>query len=179
MKDDPQSDWQGGAARPGESRQEHDQDLTVLLADDDLRCRDSLAQLLATEGFRILSAAGGQEVLDVLRSDLGHGVLPGHPVRLRPRVHFLVLDYEMPDLNGLEVLRVVRQEFRLRLPAILVTGRAADLELERTVRGEEALQDAFHHGVFALAGKPVEPVSFRRLVWELMTRGWPEASAGD
>lgn len=150
------TDQQPCAARPLRAQPA----LTVLLADDDLCCRDSLAQLLAHEGFRILCAAGGLEALDVLRPQ-------------RAQVHLLVLDYEMPDLTGLQVLRVVREELRLTVPAIVVSGRADVLVSARTERPESegsGREGSVRQGggEFALAPKPIEPISFRQLVWHLL-----------
>lgn len=125
----------------------------VLVADDDNRCRDSLELLLATEGFEILSAGGGLQALEVLRRQAEQRAL-----QTLQRIHFLVMDYNMPDLNGLEVLRVIRQELNIVIPVIMVSGEAGP-ELERSVHKQ---------GGFALAHKPIEPVSFRQLVWSLI-----------
>lgn len=160
--------------------------LRVLVVDDDRNCRDSLGALLATEGFDILSAEGGNQALEVLRQP-GTGLpgagpasavpgagLPGaEPSKgvpslvppSRVQVHFLVLDYNMPDLTGLEVLRVIRSELQVVIPAILVSGEC-DARLERSVRRE---------GAFAVAEKPIEPVSFRELVRSLVDRWFPAA----
>ncbi|MEM7164702.1 MAG: response regulator [Planctomycetota bacterium] len=129
------------------------QSFTVLLADDDNRCRDSLGHLLAGEGFQILSANGGSEALQYLR--------PTRPAARRADI--LILDYNMPDLDGLEVLRVVRQELRLRIPTILVSGNAS-AQLETSV---------LQIGGFALVPKPIEPISFRQLVWRLVETEFP------
>ena len=124
--------------------------LRVLLADDDSRCRSSLASLLAADGFDTHGVDSGQEVLHEINKP-SFSVSP---------VHFLVLDYNMPDLTGLDVLRKVKNELGLRLPAILVSGEFS-LALQRTVLEE---------GGFALVPKPVQPIPFRHLVWELVRR---------
>lgn len=129
------------------------QRFTVLLADDDNRCRDSLGHLLAAEGFQILAANGGSEALSYLRPSTSS----------QARADFLILDYNMPDLDGLEVLRVVRQELRLTIPTILVSGNAC-AQLETSV---------LQIGGFALAPKPIEPISFRQLVWRLVNSELP------
>ncbi|MGE3966229.1 MAG: response regulator [Planctomycetota bacterium] len=136
--------------------------LRVLVVDDDHRCRDSLGALLEHEGFDILSAGGGNQALDVLRQGVAPG--PTFVPAQRVDVHFLVLDYNMPDLTGLEVLRVIRSELQVVIPAILVSGECSP-DLERSVRSE---------GVFALAEKPIEPVSFRELVRSLVKFWFPE-----
>ncbi|MCI0651785.1 MAG: response regulator [Planctomycetes bacterium] len=151
----------------------------VLVADDDLRSRDSVAALLTLEGFRTQEVECGNVALEFLRRQLEsatdaeasergsreHGRerregAAGRAPRTLERIHFLVLDYNMPDLTGLEVLRRLRVELGLFLPAILMSGESNE-ELERAV---------LEAGGFALVPKPVVPVHFRRLVWKLVRR---------
>jgi DNA-binding response OmpR family regulator len=90
-------------------------------------------------------------------------VLPtrGTPPPVAPGIDFLVLDYNMPDLTGIEVLRRLRIRFSAPPPpAILVSGESSR-ELERS------WLDA---GGFALLPKPVVPDEFRREVRRLLRR---------
>ena len=125
--------------------------LRVLLADDDTRCRSSLASLLAADGFVTFGVDNGREVLTEIRA--------------RTPVHFLVLDYNMPDLTGLDVLRALRRDLGLRLPTILVSGEFS-LKLQ---------QEVLREGGFALVPKPVQPTPFRSLVSELVQREFGSA----
>ena len=140
----------------------------VLVADDDVGCRNSLISLLSLEGFKTFSVEGGRQVLeriDELRRALHETTREDSSERdglqrdlHEQTIHFLVLDYNMPDLSGLEVLRKMRVELRITLPTILVTGEFTP-DLERSVKAE---------GGFALVPKPVEPQPFRQLVWRLV-----------
>lgn len=126
----------------------------VLVADDDSRCRESLVSLLDHEGYRVKPASCGHEALDWLRP--GSDLAAGEPraVEEERRVtpfDFIVLDYNMPDLSGIEVLRLVRVRYQLSLPALFVSGEVS-VELHRSV--EEV-------GGFALLPKPIEPKLFR------------------
>ena len=83
--------------------------LTILVADDDLGTRLSISDYLEISGYSVLTAADGQEALDM--------VVAYHP-------HLMVTDIVMPRLNGYELVRRVRQHptFRL-LPVIFLTTR--------------------------------------------------------
>lgn len=82
----------------------------ILIADDDDRIRESLRDLLASEGFEVCEARDGQEAVRLVGEWSPDLVL---------------LDVVMPRLDGLAVLRVLKspqnKEF---LPVILLTSRA-------------------------------------------------------
>ena len=151
----------------------------VLVADDDERSLDSLVSLLDRDGFAIEPAHCGHEALVRLglreasrkpefpdpplgTHDLEVGRSEGRrPVPpARPRFDFLVLDYNMPDFTGVEVLRRIRIGLGVPLPAILVSG---DYSRELRRLWNEV-------GGFALLPKPVEPEDFRSQVQELVRR---------
>ena len=62
----------------------------ILLIEDDKDIRDSVSEVLEVEGFKVVSAANGQEGLEYLRS----------PGSARPDV--ILLDLMMPVLNGMQ-----------------------------------------------------------------------------
>ncbi|MCR4415659.1 MAG: response regulator, partial [Thermoguttaceae bacterium] len=72
--------------------------LTVLVADDDLSMRRIVAHWLSKAGYAVEQAADGEQALERIR-----GRCPD----------FLLTDWEMPRLDGLELCRRVRQ---LELP---------------------------------------------------------------
>jgi CheY-like chemotaxis protein len=79
---------------------------SILIADDDRSCRDSLRDIFQPEGFQTIVASSGEEAIDIVQAT---------------QIHLVVLDMHMPTLTGMETLRVVRQ-INAQLPAILVTG---------------------------------------------------------
>ncbi|WP_265949889.1 response regulator [Dechloromonas sp. A34] len=76
------------SARPADA--EHQR--TVLLVDDEENMISSLKRLLRREGYRILSAGGGAEGLEILATH---------------RVDVIVSDQRMPQMTGVEFLRQV------------------------------------------------------------------------
>ena len=80
----------------------------VLVADDEPRITKLVAVTLADEGFRVITAGGGEEALRKAEE-------------LRPDI--VLLDIVMPDLDGIEVMRQLR-EYR-PVPVILLTAKGA------------------------------------------------------
>jgi two-component system, OmpR family, KDP operon response regulator KdpE len=80
----------------------------VLVADDERRITDLLSLALSGEGFRVVTARSGAETLD--RAE-----------EVRPDI--VLLDVVMRDMDGIEVMRQLRET--RPVPVILVTGRAS------------------------------------------------------
>ncbi len=86
---------------------------TVLLVDDDKLLRDTLKIILRAHAFEICGeASDGEEALALCR-------------RHRPGV--VLLDINMPGMDGLATLQAIRQEF----PAVRVIMISAEATLER------------------------------------------------
>jgi CheY-like chemotaxis protein len=78
----------------------------ILVVDDDHEILDMTSMLLSSEGHDVAVAASGEEALQRLRED-------GHP-------DLVLLDINMPGLDGWEVLRILREDGTLdRLPVIM------------------------------------------------------------
>jgi CheY-like chemotaxis protein len=76
----------------------------VLVADDDEATRGALMQLLIDEGYDVLEAADGAQTLELLaKAADAHVPLP----------EVVLLDFVMPGLSGLGVLRVLRRFDRI------------------------------------------------------------------
>lgn len=88
------------------------QPATVLVVDDDSKILRFLAHTLRRGGYSVLTANDGCEVPEML---------------LRKHVDVLVLDLQMPGMNGWEVIRSLRSEPALQRPkVIVVSGRSED-----------------------------------------------------
>ncbi len=84
----------------------------VLVVDDSLTVRKITTRLLTREGFRVDSAKDGVDALEKMRD-------------LVPDV--VLLDVEMPRMDGFELARVMRSDERLKsVPIIMITSRTAD-----------------------------------------------------
>jgi len=81
--------------------------LAILLVDDDELIRASIPAMVEFYGHSVITAAGGQEALDMLEAGL--------------EVQVIILDLNMPGMDGLATLRALRQR-HIGLPVILATG---------------------------------------------------------
>lgn len=83
----------------------------LLVVDDEPAIRRFLRTALASQGFQVFEAAGGQAGLD--------GVLAHRP-------DLVILDWGLPDLDGVEVLRRLREWSAV--PVIMLTVREAEAD---------------------------------------------------
>ena len=83
----------------------------ILLVDDDPSVRDSLKDVFAGEGYRVIPAGNGQDALDLLT---------------RLPVDLAVLDLNMPVKNGWDTFHQLTFEHPL-IPIIIITARANQL----------------------------------------------------
>lgn len=80
---------------------------TVLVVDDSVEMRRYLRTLLELDSYRVETASGGYEALQTL----GHGCSP----------HVVLLDLQMPGIDGLETLRSLRK-FHPQLKVIMCSA---------------------------------------------------------
>lgn len=85
---------------------------TVLIVEDELAIADSIAYALRTDGFTPLHVALGQQALDAMQG-------PAAPA-------LVVLDVGLPDMNGFEVCRRLRQFSNV--PVIFLTARSDEID---------------------------------------------------
>src|SRR3990170_2277795 len=103
----------------------------ILLADDEIMLRDVLAELLESSGFNVIRVTSGTEVLRVLTEEM--------------KVDLLIIDYNMPGMNGLDCVEQVRK-LNYKIPIILTTGSLS----------VESSPDVKKVGVTSLVTKPYE-----------------------
>jgi len=89
---------------------------TVLLVDDDIRNAFALSSVLQSKGLRVLTAGNGQEALDKLTS----------------AVDIVLMDIMMPEMDGYEATRQIRQMPECAgLPIIALTAKALKEDKEQ------------------------------------------------
>ncbi len=103
---------------------------TILIVDDTLSCRESVAAMLRRSGYRVICAENGRRALDVLENN---------------SPDLMILDLAMPDSSGPEFLQSVRGDARWRdLPVILFTGSGDVMELAKDMRVRDCLVKSHH-----------------------------------
>ena len=115
---------------------------TLLLVDDDPDILRLLTLTFRPEGFRLLSATDGNAALEIARAE---------------RPDLLLLDWNMPGRNGLEVCRTLRAESDPDLRNVPVVLLTAQVGAEDTAAG-------FAAGVTDYVIKPFKPAHIRSRV---------------
>lgn len=82
--------------------------LRLLIVDDLEAVRCTLSQLLSHMGYEVETANNAEEALQLVQLVRWDG---------------LILDFDLPDLNGLELYRQIMQNTGRQLPVLFFTGR--------------------------------------------------------
>ncbi|MBM7566849.1 response regulator transcription factor [Paenibacillus sacheonensis] len=85
--------------------------IQILIADDDLEIAKLIKIYLTNEGYQVLTASNGREAMDVIAKE---------PIQL------IVLDVMMPEMDGLEVVRAVREAYSI--PILMLSAKAEDMD---------------------------------------------------
>jgi DNA-binding response OmpR family regulator len=120
-------------------------DMTILIVDDEPRIRDFVRMNLELEHYRVLEASNGIEALDELRENLPD---------------LVVLDVMMPEMDGFETLRAIREVSTV--PVIMLTVRQSE-------------QDRIHGldlGADEYIAKPVGPRELLSRIRALLRRSF-------
>ena len=111
----------------------------VLVVDDEPEAVELLREFLAAKGYEVLTASDGEEALCKVKEE---------------RPHLILLDVRMPKMDGLEVLKQIREIDR-EVGIIMVTA----------VNEEETGRQALQMGAFDYITKPLDLKYLERVVW--------------
>jgi len=115
----------------------------VLVVDDEPEAVELLVEFLASKGYEVLTASSGEEALRRVKED---------------RPHLVLLDVRMPKMNGIEVLRRIR-EIDAETGVIMVTA----------VNEEDVGRKALELGAFDYIVKPLDLKYLERSLWYKIT----------
>lgn len=106
---------------------------TILVVDDDRQTCDFLAgTVLPSLGYQTLATYSGKAAIETVRKH-------------HPHIDLLLLDYQLPDMTGLDILQTLLEEGR-SIPAILITAHGS----------EDIAVDAMRLDVHDYLSKPVD-----------------------
>jgi PAS domain S-box-containing protein len=125
--------------------------LNVLVVDDEAGIRNTLRQLLEKKGYHVTLAGGGAEALGLMRQQL-------------PAL--VILDLEMPDMDGAETLEQIRKQWG-EIPVVVHTGYPEGDLMKRALKGAP----------FTVVAKPASPEQVLNTV-RLLAR-WNHETVGE
>jgi CheY-like chemotaxis protein len=119
---------------------------SILVVDDNPLNLKLFTYLLAVPGYDVSTARNAEEALQVL-------------VQLKPQL--ILMDLQLPDIDGLTLTRRLKQDPTLRATAIVAVTASA-------MKGDE--EKARAAGVDGYMTKPLEKRAFRAMVERYLTR---------
>ncbi len=88
---------------------------TILVVDDEASMRTNVVELLSREGYSVFEASDGAEALKAIKS---------HSLNL------VLLDINLPKIDGIEVLRRIRSDPRTQLqPVVILTSSGEEKDV--------------------------------------------------
>ncbi len=122
---------------------------TVMVVDDSVTVRKVTQRLLSRDGYQVVLARDGLDAMRQLQD-----VVPD----------LMLLDIEMPRMDGFDVARKMREDERWKnVPIVMISSRTADKHRDH----------AFSLGVSHFLGKPYEEGELLRLVKTLTSESHP------
>lgn len=91
--------------------------INILLVDDEIPFLETMTRRLAKRDFITASASGGHEAIKLLEKN--------------DDLEVVILDVKMPEMDGLQTLKIIRQRFPL-VEVIMLTGHAT---IESAIEG--------------------------------------------
>ena len=119
---------------------------TILIADDESHILNVVSLKLRNAGFRVVTAADGQEALELAGVE---------------KPDLVITDYHMPRMSGIELCRRLKQNAATSaIPAIMLTARGYSLDEKDTAES----------GILQMISKPFSPRQLLATVNEILER---------
>jgi len=87
---------------------------TILVVEDDDTLRETVAECLILEHYKVLTAEDGQQALEL--------------VQQLPDIDLIILDLILPKVHGLEVCRILREQ-DIVIPILMLSARSSETDL--------------------------------------------------
>ena len=110
--------------------------ISVLFVDDEENVLSSLRRFLSREEYNVLFAGSGREALDLMAKEA---------------VQIIVTDQRMPEMDGLQLLDIVKKKYPESIRLMLSAIRDLQQVIEAVNSGE----------IYRFISKPLEPIQFR------------------
>jgi two-component system chemotaxis response regulator CheY len=121
--------------------------MKIIIADDSRVMRSIIENAIKPLGMATIHAGNGQEVLDTLEEQ-------------KEGIGLILLDWNMPVMNGLEVLEAIKKNnLYAHIPVLIVSTEAED----------DKVSKAFAAGAKGYISKPFTPDKLRNLIKDSIT----------
>lgn len=124
----------------------------ILLIEDDYGNRVLFADFLEHCGYRVLPLADGNNCIEIM-----HEFMP----------HLVLLDLKLPQIDGLTLLRTIRQRSQFRtLPILVVSGYAFQADRQKAIAAgatdymvKPIMPNTLSNRILTLITQPPKPIS--------------------
>lgn len=119
-------------------------DFSILVVEDEAILRKTMKKILAEEGFDVFVAEDGKQAVSLASSR---------------DIDVLLVDVTLPDINGVEVLKQIK-EFKPNVEAVMMTAYVV----------EDLINVAFKKGAYACLHKPFEIKTLFKILNDLRNK---------
>jgi DNA-binding NtrC family response regulator len=114
----------------------------ILVVDDEENSRTGLSKILEKSGYQVLTAENGKEALEKLRTE---------------PCHLVITDMKMPQMNGIQLLKEIKQT-NPQVGVIIVTAY-----------GEvDSYLEAMNLGAFEYLNKPIKVDELKKVISKVL-----------
>lgn len=118
----------------------------ILIIEDEIEIRETVADILEFEGYAVLEASNGKIGLELIREH--------HP-------DLILCDILMPEVNGYEVLETIKNDVTIaHIPLVFVSARTSDEEVSKGLNA----------GAAAYLTKPFRPEKLLELLSQYVAK---------
>ena len=119
--------------------------MKLIVADDSRLVRGIVEKIVASMGFDAVLAANGREAMDLLETG---------------GIRLVLLDWNMPIMNGIDVIKKMRSDERFRqIPVLMVSTESED----------ERIQQALAAGAQGYLPKPFTPEQLTEAIGRVLS----------
>jgi DNA-binding response OmpR family regulator len=122
--------------------------MRIAVLEDDNRQLELTCSVVTSMGYGCVPFSRGQELLRILRRD---------------NFDLLLLDWDVPDLSGMEVLKWVRERSEVHIPVLFITNHVEERDIVR----------ALENGADDFLSKPLRISELKARVRALLRRSYP------
>jgi two-component system response regulator Irr len=117
--------------------------MKILFAEDNDLLRKSLSYFLGSNGYLVSQCNNGRDAIETLKNNI---------------YDLIITDINMPQIGGMEIINIVRNEYHLNTPIIVLTSCGV----------EKTELDAFDIGASEFISKPFSPSVLKARIEKLL-----------